>query len=152
MAQPSSTNSPRLSSLRRVDIFQKFLFCWFRMAGMNRKKRERKEIKVVMALGIHLFPFRTEKLSPITPMVLHNSGRVGSRRIVSARSTRRQGAGQEDDRFPFFMHSPRDWETLPLSKSPLDAVKVSTCHRQGFQCKRRDAWGGAIIRCGCFPR
>ena len=74
-----------------------------------------------MALGIHLFPFRTEKLSPITPMVLRNSGRVGSRRIAitpmvlrnsgrvgsrrigSARSTRRQGAGQEDDRFPFFM-------------------------------------------------
>ena len=39
------------------------------------------DIKVVMALGFHLFPFRTEKLSPITPMVLRNSGRVGSRRF-----------------------------------------------------------------------
>ena len=79
-----------------------------------------------MALGIHLFPFRTEKLSPITPMVLRNSGRVGSRRIVSARSTRRQGAGQEDDRFPFFMAFGKEVETLPGAKSPLGAVKVST--------------------------
>ena len=39
------------------------------------------DIKVVIALGSHLFPFRTEKLSPITPMVLRNSGRVGSRRF-----------------------------------------------------------------------
>ena len=27
-------------------------------------------IKVAMASGFHLFPFRTEQLSPITPMVL----------------------------------------------------------------------------------
>ena len=40
-----------------------------------------KEIKVVIARGIHLFPFRTEKLSLVTPMVLRNSGRVGSRRF-----------------------------------------------------------------------
>ena len=33
------------------------------------------------SVGDHLFPFRTEKLSPITPMVLRNSGRVGSRRF-----------------------------------------------------------------------
>ena len=38
-------------------------------------------IKVVIALGFHLFPFRTEKLSPTTPMVLRKSGRVGSRRF-----------------------------------------------------------------------
>ena len=34
---------------------------------------------MVITLGFHLFPFRTEKLSPIVPMVLRNSGRVGSR-------------------------------------------------------------------------
>ena len=45
--------------------------------GLKRKK----DIKVVIARGIHLFPFRTEKLSPVTPMVLRNSGRVGSRRF-----------------------------------------------------------------------
>ena len=31
--------------------------------------------------GFHLFPFRTEKLSPAAPMVLRDSGRVGSRRL-----------------------------------------------------------------------
>ena len=40
-------------------------------------------IKVTIAPGFHLFPFRTEKLSPVTPMVLRNSGRVGSRRFQS---------------------------------------------------------------------
>ena len=28
------------------------------------------ETKVVIARGLHLFPFRTEKLNPATPMVL----------------------------------------------------------------------------------
>ena len=35
-----------------------------------------------MAQGFHLFPFRTEKLSLVTPMVLRNSGRVGSRHFL----------------------------------------------------------------------
>ena len=39
-------------------------------------------IQVVIARGFHLFPFRTEKLSLVTPMVLRNSGRVGSRRFL----------------------------------------------------------------------
>ena len=34
-----------------------------------------------MVAGFHLFPFRTEKLSPPAPMVLHTRGRVGSRRF-----------------------------------------------------------------------
>ena len=38
-------------------------------------------IQVTIALRFHLFPFRTEKLSSVTPMVLRNSGRVGSRRF-----------------------------------------------------------------------
>ena len=38
---------------------------------------------VVIAEGKHLFPFRTEPLSPLAPMVLLGSpsGRVGRRRI-----------------------------------------------------------------------
>ena len=28
------------------------------------------DIQVAIAAGVHLFPFRTEKLSPFTPMVL----------------------------------------------------------------------------------
>ena len=39
-------------------------------------------IQVVMALGIHLYPSRTEQLSPMAPMVLRKSGRVGSRRFL----------------------------------------------------------------------
>ena len=38
-----------------------------------------KHLKVTIATGLHLFPFRTEKLSPLAPMVLLNCGRVGSR-------------------------------------------------------------------------
>ena len=52
---------------------------------LSNRRKERKEIKVVIALGIHLYPFRTEKLSPITPMVLHKSGRVGSCRFKGER-------------------------------------------------------------------
>ena len=40
-----------------------------------------KVIQVVIVAGFHLFPFRTEKLSPPAPMVLHTRGRVGSRRF-----------------------------------------------------------------------
>ena len=37
-----------------------------------------KEQMVILARGSHLFPFRTEKLSPSAPMVLpHKGGRVG---------------------------------------------------------------------------
>ena len=39
-------------------------------------------IQVAIAQGFHLFPFRTEKLSPITSMVLLQSGRVDSRRFL----------------------------------------------------------------------
>jgi hypothetical protein len=37
-----------------------------------------KDQMVAIARGIHLLPFRTEKLSPFTPMVLPQGGRVGS--------------------------------------------------------------------------
>src|SRR3982750_2788442 len=40
-------------------------------------------LSAVIAAGVHLFPFRTEKLSPPAPMVLgaRAPGRVGRRRI-----------------------------------------------------------------------
>ena len=41
-------------------------------------------IQVAIARGFHLFPFRTEKLSLVTPMVLRNSGRVGSCRFFNS--------------------------------------------------------------------
>ena len=56
------------------------------MSGQNLDN----EIKVAIARGIHLFPFRTEKLSLVTPMVLRNSGRVGSRRLEKGESRKRE--------------------------------------------------------------
>ena len=41
---------------------------------------------MVIVAGFHLFPFRTEKLSPPAPMVLHTRGRVGSRRFTTEAS------------------------------------------------------------------
>ena len=48
---------------------------------LNKKLSNMSVIPVVIALGFHLFPFRTEKLSPSAPMVLHTRGRVGRRRL-----------------------------------------------------------------------
>ena len=38
-------------------------------------------IQVAIVTGFHLFPFRTEKLSPSAPMVLPTRGRVGRRQL-----------------------------------------------------------------------
>ena len=43
---------------------------------------------VAIARGTHLLPFRTEKLSPFTPMVLPQGGRVGSRLSLKLRVCR----------------------------------------------------------------
>ena len=40
----------------------------------------------VIASGFHLFPFRTEKLSPSAPMVLQTRGRVGRRQLFKRRT------------------------------------------------------------------
>ena len=53
------------------------------MSGQNLDN----DIKVAIARGIHLFPFRTEKLSPLAPMVLPTGGRVGRCRIQMERVT-----------------------------------------------------------------
>ena len=52
-----------------------------------------REIQVVIVAGFHLFPFRTEKLSPPAPMVLHTRGRVGSRRLYERKPFRRNPGG-----------------------------------------------------------
>jgi hypothetical protein len=50
-------------------------------------------VSVAMARGKHLFPFRTEKLSPSAPMVLGGRppGRVGRRRLCVQRAAREGG-------------------------------------------------------------
>ena len=46
-----------------------------------------KDIQVVIAVRFHLFPFRTEKLSSLTSMVLRNSGRVDNRQTFKGRNS-----------------------------------------------------------------
>src|SRR6266511_4152636 len=48
------------------------------------------KLSAVIAVGKHLFPFRTEKLSPPAPMVLGGQppGRVGRRRILTEGAAR----------------------------------------------------------------
>ena len=48
------------------------------------KKKSNKIFPVVTALWFHLFPFRTEKLSTVAPMVLHSCGRVGRRHFMKS--------------------------------------------------------------------
>ena len=81
MSQPSITNCPFTFSfavygwyIRSVYRFHYRLFFTFLHHVYL--------IQVTIALRFHLFPFRTEKLSSVTPMVLRNSGRVGSRRFL----------------------------------------------------------------------
>ena len=52
------------------------------------------QFPVAMARGKHLFPFRTEKLSPSAPMVLGSQGpgRVGRRRFTSSHEPSRGAA------------------------------------------------------------
>ena len=75
-------------------------------SGKNRKEKQeikkRKErhlggysvgdppLSIPNRLGIHLYPYRTEKLSPMAPMVLRKSGRVGSRRFLKVRRVMRE--------------------------------------------------------------
>ena len=76
--EPSGTNSPRASAAGRRGLALPLI------RSLVDRERDRHDILVAMARGIHLFPSRTEKLSPVTPMVLPKGGRVGSRRFSSS--------------------------------------------------------------------
>src|SRR3982751_2518619 len=58
--------------------------------GLAERRRSRK-LSVAIARGKHLFPFRTEQLSPSAPMVLvlKGTGRVGRRRFIFERAAPR---------------------------------------------------------------
>ena len=71
------------------------------MSGQNLDN----DIKVAIARGIHLFPFRTEKLSLVTPMVLRNSGRVGSRRLEARRQPMERSQSVRGDSFFWYISS-----------------------------------------------
>ena len=71
------------------------------LQGTPRRRRpaDRKEIRIKAAIarGIHLFPSRTEKLSPAAPMVL---------RKWESRSPPHKKPGQDASRCPGFPFSP----------------------------------------------
>ena len=67
--------------------------------------KDNKDIQVVIASGLHLYPFRTEKLNLTTPMVLRNSGRVGSCRIIKKKGGEREGRKVLFSSFLLFLFS-----------------------------------------------
>ena len=71
-----------------------------REQGIARANDNDISFPVIMAEGYHLFPYRTQKLSPSAPMVLGwtRPGRVGRRRIPKE-------SGVEILRFPIFLSS-----------------------------------------------
>ena len=65
MAKPSSTNYPNgflVKTFSHSLVLMDTKYCSIYRVD---------KIKVVIAARSHLFPFRTEKLSSLTPMVLH---------------------------------------------------------------------------------
>ena len=79
----------------------------------NRSVRMSVKFMVVIVTVSHLFPFRTEKLSPSAPMVLPTSGRVGSRRPYRGES--RSG---ESFRTALFLAACPAWAvSLPWGKA-----------------------------------
>ena len=54
---------------------------------VRKKEGRKKRYQVVIVVGSHLFPFRTEKLSPLTPMVLQcNAGEQEAAFFIEKRS------------------------------------------------------------------
>ena len=64
MAKPSSTNYP-------IGFHSKNFFSFLSVDERELLLARVDKIKVVIAARSHLFPVRTEKLSSLTPMVLH---------------------------------------------------------------------------------
>ena len=110
------------------------------MCGFQGTKPE--EIPVVMAKGIHLFPYRTQKLSLSAPMVLgwRRPGRVGHCRIPKRTRPHKSGV-------LFFLDLEMIYLPGRLRPSPtLDLVGTGACRRQW----RKQAGGASgIARSAC---
>ena len=100
-SKPSTTNRPKLSFQQQMILKAVAYFCnplsEMRVRSTTEgvviqlyTKRVQKIFPVVIATGFHLFPFRTEKLSPTAPMVLHTRGRVGRRHFTTSLETRKR--------------------------------------------------------------
>src|SRR3954465_10980320 len=74
-----------------------------------RVRRGLDKFPVAIARGKHLFPFRTEQLSPVAPMVLglQGPGRVGRRRSSSYTEAARRGGFCRSMAFPELLTTPR---------------------------------------------
>jgi hypothetical protein len=89
---------------------------------------------VALARGKHLFPFRTEKLSPSAPMVLGSQGpgRVGRRRFLKVPCVKRPPSGGR-----FALHRPacawRAWSCgrLRRARERLSAPQRAQAHLRG---------------------
>ena len=77
-------------------------------------------IKAVIAPGFHLFPFRTEQLSPCAPMVLHTRGRVGRRRFSYITSFRPAVLDRTCGAVFFFA----PWKGMPRNPAPPSCLPV----------------------------
>ena len=105
-------------------------------------------VSVAIALGSHLFPFRTQKLSPVAPMVLGTSvpGRVGRRRFRTeieppnwAALFSFHGDVWSEARNSCSERSERRWLLLVLLRIPNTTINRS--------CRRwRRPFGGASSR------
>ena len=88
MSKPSNTNHPN-SSVRDSIVCPDV---------REQPKRDIRDIFGGYRVGEHLLPFRTEKLSPTSPMILQQvCGKVGRRQTNTKRSYFR------NDLTPFFM-------------------------------------------------
>ncbi len=82
MSKPSSTNNPKtfVKTLNKtienlffpvvINIFVKSLNKAKKHSKVPGIKLRTEDFQATLATGFHLFPFRTEKLSPSAPMVL----------------------------------------------------------------------------------
>ena len=79
---------------------------------------------MITAAGFHLFPFRTEKLSPPAPMVLQLCGRVGRRPSINPVFKRAQGFFMRTEhsafRVPGFRYAP--------CPAPCNPATLQPCH------------------------
>src|SRR5271168_4995169 len=98
---------------------------------------------VALARGKHLFPFRTEQLSPSAPMVLGSQGpgRVGRRRFFGYEEPPQRGGSSS-----LALASLRERSTLGCGERAL-ALRSEIARRASPQCPRSPCAG----RCGRRP-
>ena len=120
--------------IARACSFAVFLFFLFNLSHDIRRgyggPSPGGDTKVAMAAGSHLFPSRTEKLSPLAPMVLPKGGRVGSRRPGPPRNRNRGG----------FFYAP----LVPPSSRPYSPGRAFP-RRKARRCAPECIPGGAAV-------